>query len=144
MKKVAKLSCSFQQFSVIISTFENTHLMDGNLIQFHQSLGLRHSLLNEHRIDVLHIGKAYKLVDGGVIADVSFEVRIGVAPLFGRHAEHRYIQHVRFICVDNACLSLCYLSGNEIVLDGICVDSVIYFGQFAFGRPAYKTLFFLL
>ncbi len=76
MKKVAKLYCSFQQFSVIISTFENTHLMDGNLIQFHQSLGLRHSLLNEHRIDVLHIGKAYKLVDGGVIADVSFEVRI--------------------------------------------------------------------
>lgn len=31
------VSYSFQQFSVVLSTFENTHLMDGNLIQFYQS-----------------------------------------------------------------------------------------------------------
>lgn len=50
-------SCSFQKFSLILITFENTHLVNGNLIQFYQSFRLRHFLLNEHSIEILHTWK---------------------------------------------------------------------------------------
>ena len=52
----------FQQFTVAV-VFEDTHLLNGNLIQLDQSFRLRNALLNEHRIQILHIRKTYQFVD---------------------------------------------------------------------------------
>jgi len=57
------------------------HLVDGNLIKFYESLTLRHTIVDENRIEVLHVRKADELVDGGIIADITLEVWIGFTPL---------------------------------------------------------------
>ena len=72
----------FQQFSVVVAAFKYAHLMDGDLIELDEPLMLWHPLFNEHRVEILHIGEAYKFVDGGVIPDIAFEVGIGFMPFF--------------------------------------------------------------
>ncbi len=62
--------------------FKDAHLMDGDLIELDEPLMLWHPLFNEHRVEILHIGEAYKFVDGGVIPDIAFEVGIGFMPFF--------------------------------------------------------------
>lgn len=96
-----------------------------DLIQLYQSFGLWHSLLNEYSVEILHIGKAYKLVDGGVIADVPFEVGICFTPLFRSLAKHSHIQHISFIGADDTCLNICYSGWYEIMFDGIGMYSIV-------------------
>ena len=40
---------------------QHLHLADGDGVEFCQSLRLRHSLVDENRIQVLQVGQAYKL-----------------------------------------------------------------------------------
>lgn len=118
--------------------------MDRYLIKLNQTFLLCHTLFNKHRIEILHVGETYKFIDRGVITDIAFEVGIGVTPLFRCHTEHSHIQHIGFIGIYDTCLSLCNLGRYEIMLDGIGVDSIIYFGQLAFRRLAELFLFLFL
>lgn len=45
--------------------------MNGDLIQFEETLSLRYVLSDEHGIKVFHIRQADQFVDGGIIADVA-------------------------------------------------------------------------
>ena len=91
-----------KKFSIVVAVFQYAHLMNGYLVQLHKSLSLRHALLDENSIEVFHIRQAYEFVDCGVVAYVTFEVWIGFTPLFCRYTEHRHIQNIGFIGVDNA------------------------------------------
>lgn len=90
-----------QQFSIVVAAFQYAHLMNGDLVQLHKPLALRHTLPDENRIEVLQIRQADKFVDCGVVVYVTFEVWIGFTPLFCRYTEHRHIQNIGFIGVDN-------------------------------------------
>ena len=46
----------FQQFSVVVFVLQYFHLINRNVIEFGQSLGLIYSLFYKHSIDILHIG----------------------------------------------------------------------------------------
>ena len=126
----------FQQSSIIVAAFQYAHLMDGDLVELDQALPQWHTMFNKHRIEILHVGEAYKFIDRGVIPDISFEVGIGFSPLFCCHAEHSHIQHIGFIGIYDTRLSLCNLGRYEIMLDGIGVDTIVYLGQLTFRRPA--------
>ena len=84
---------SLQQLPVIIP-FQYLHLLDGNLVEFYQALTLRHSVIDENGIDILHIRKAYQFIYGSIVADVAFQFWIGFAPLLGCHAEHSDVEHI--------------------------------------------------
>ena len=126
----------FQQSSIVVAPFKYAHLMDGDLVELDQALPQWHTMFNKHRIEILHVGEAYKFIDRGVIPDISFEVGIGFSPLFCCHAEHSHIQHIGFIGIYDTRLSLCNLGRYEIMLDGIGVDTIVYLGQLTFRRPA--------
>ena len=49
-----KLTFLLQKISST-SILENLHLLNGNLIEFYQSLRLRHSIIDKHSVEVLHI-----------------------------------------------------------------------------------------
>ena len=76
-------------------------MLDGDFVQFLEALGLGNPIIDHDGVDVLHIGDANQLVDGGVVALVAFERRVGGLPLLMRHAEKRDIENIRFACVDN-------------------------------------------
>ena len=59
---------------------ENAHLQDGDFVQLLQTLRLGSTIVDHDGIDVLHVGDADELVDGGVVALVAFERRIGGLP----------------------------------------------------------------
>ena len=105
--------------------------MNGYLVQLHKPLALRHALLDENRIEVFHIRQADKFVDGGVVAYVSFEVGIGLAPLLCRYTEHRHIQHIGFIGIDDARLCRSNLRRDKVMLYRVGMYAVVDFRQLA-------------
>ena len=62
------------------------HLLNGYLVKFLQAVGLRHALVDKHRIDILHIDEANQLIDSSIVTHVAFQFGIGSAPLLSRHA----------------------------------------------------------
>ena len=48
---------------------------------------LRQTVMDEHRIDILHVRQTDQFVDCGIVTDITSEVRISLAPLFCRHPE---------------------------------------------------------
>ena len=107
--------------------FQYLHLLDGNLIQLNQSFALGQALVNEHGIEVLHVRQANQLIDSGIVTDVAFLVCIRLPPLFGSHAEHRYVEHISLISINDACLLGSNLFRNDVALDGIGVYAVVDF-----------------
>jgi len=71
---------SLQQLPTFV-IFQYLHLVNGNLIEFDKALTLWYTIVDEDRIEVLHVRKADELVDGGIITNVAFEVWIGFTPL---------------------------------------------------------------
>ena len=55
-------------------------MLDGDFVQLLQALRLRDSVIDHDGVDVLHVGDADELVDGGIVALVAFERRIGGLP----------------------------------------------------------------
>ena len=102
--------------------------MYGYLIQLDKSFTLSHALLDENSIEVLHIRQANQLIDSGIVTDIAFLVCIRLPPLFGSHAEHRYVEHISLVGVNDACLLRCHLFGDNIALDGIGVNPIVDFG----------------
>ena len=50
---------------------QDAHLVNGYFVQAFQPLWLRDAVVNHDGVDVLHVGDADKLVDGGVVALVA-------------------------------------------------------------------------
>ena len=111
-----------------IITFKHFHLLNGNLIQLYQSLALGQALVDEHGIQVFHVRQADQLIDSGIVAYVALLVGIHLTPLFCRHAKHGNIEHISLIGVDDACLLRYHLFRDNIALDGIGVNPVVYLG----------------
>ena len=74
---------------------------------------MRHSVVDKHCVDVLHVQETDEFVDSGIVADVALEFWIGLAPLFGSHAEHGDIENVCFLSIDNVGL-LAKMAGTDI------------------------------
>ncbi len=51
-------------------------MLDEDFVQLLQPLRLGNAIVNHHGVDVLHVGDANKLIDGGVVALVAFERRV--------------------------------------------------------------------
>lgn len=62
----------FKKFAGVLRIFEYGHLLDSDDVQFSQSVGLRHSLVDKSSIYAFHIGKADQLVDGRIITNIAF------------------------------------------------------------------------
>lgn len=101
--------------------------MNGYLVQLYKPLALGYALLDENRIEVFHIRQADKFIDCGIVAYVPLEVGIGFAPLLCRYTEHRHIQHIGFIGVDDACLCRSNFRRDKVLLYGIGMDAVVDF-----------------
>ena len=69
---------SFQQFSFTI-VFQYLHLLNGYLVELHESFALGHTVVDEYGIDIFHVREANKLIDGGIVTDIALEVWIGLA-----------------------------------------------------------------
>ena len=115
---------------------QHLHLADGNGVELCQTLCLRDSFVDEHRIQVLQIGQAHKLRNVGIVADVAFKIRVGIAPLFGRHTKQRHIQDIGFIGIDQGNLPGRQFRWDQILLDGIRVNAIIDLGKVALDIPA--------
>ena len=48
---------------------------------------MRKPFVDENGIQAFHVGKADELVDGSVVADITFEFRVGISPFFSAEAE---------------------------------------------------------
>ena len=72
------------------------------------------------------VNLADSLIDSGIVAYVALLVGIRLTPLFCRHAKHSDIEHISLIGVDDACLQRRHLIRNNIALDGIGVNPVVY------------------
>ena len=70
---------SLQSFDSVILC-QNLHLADSDGIELCQPLGLRHPLVDEHRIQVFQIGQADQLRDIGVTGDLSLRVEVPTLP----------------------------------------------------------------
>ena len=108
---------------------QDLHLLDGNLIEFHKSFALWYSIIDKHGIDILHIRKAYQFVDSGIVTDIALHVWICLSPLLGSHSKHSYIQHISFLCIYDTCLCSCDFCRNQVTLDGISMNVVVYLGS---------------
>ena len=81
---------SLQSFdSVILS--QDLHLAYSDGIEFCQPFGLRHPLIDEHRIQVLQIGQADQLRDIGVVTDIPFQIGMAVPLLLCSHTEQGHV-----------------------------------------------------
>ena len=125
---------SLQSFDAVILR-QDLHLADGDGVEFCQSLRLRDSLVDEHCVQIFQIGQAHELRYIGIVADVSFKIRMGIAPLFGRHTKQRHIQNIGFVSIDQRNLPRRQLRWDQILLDGICVNTIIDLGKVALDVP---------
>ena len=118
--------------------------MNSDSIELYKPFTLRHLLVDEYGIEILHVGQTDQLVDGGIIPDIAFQIGILFSPHLRGHAEHGHVQHVGFIGIDDACLLRGHLDRNQVLFDRVGMDTVIDLGQFAFGAPAELFLFLFL
>ena len=115
---------------------QHLHLADGNGVELCQTLRLRDSLVDEHCIQVFQIRQAHELRNVGIVTDVAFDIRMGIAPLFGRHTKQRHIQNIGFVGIDQRNLPRRQFRWNQILLDSICVNTIIDLGKVALDIPA--------
>ena len=60
------------------------------------------------------------------VPDIHFQFRVLFTPQLCRHTEHRHVQHVRFIGIDDICLCWRNLCRDKILFYGIGVYAVSY------------------
>ena len=90
----------FCEYLFAFHILQNGHLLDGDLVEFVQAVGLRYAFVDKDRIDILHIRKANQLIDSSIVTHVAFEFGIGIAPFFGSHTKQCHIQHICLFCID--------------------------------------------
>ena len=127
-----------------VYVFQHLHLLNRYPVETDEALALRESFGDEHGVQVLHVREANQLVHRGIVAHVAFQVGVRVAPFEGSDAEHGYVQHVGFAGIDARGLLRGDFRWDEVLLDGISVDAVVYLREFPFGAPAQLGLLLLL
>ena len=115
---------------------QHLHLADGNGVELYQALRLRDPLVDEYCIQVFQIRQAHELRNVGIVTDVAFDIRMGIAPLFGRHTKQRHIQNIDFVGIDQGNLPCRQLRWNQIFLDSVRVDAIIDLGKVALDVPS--------
>src|ERR1019366_3119596 len=95
---------------------QNLHLTNGNLVQPFQPFALRQSHVNKFGVHALHVGENKQLLDAGVIADVAFQLGIGVTPLPRGMTEKCNIEQIRFGRVSNGRLCERDFGWNQVRL----------------------------
>ena len=55
-------------------------MLDGDFVQLLQALRLGNTIIDHDGVNVLHVGNADELVDGGIVALIAFKRRIGGLP----------------------------------------------------------------
>ena len=60
------------QYMFAFYVLQHGHLLDGYLVEFLKTLLLRHTFVDKDRIEVLHVAQTNQLVNGRIIADVTF------------------------------------------------------------------------
>ena len=115
--------------------------MYGYLIQLNKPFSLWYAIVYKHGINIFHIWEADEFVDGGIVTDITFQLRIGLAPLLGSHAKHGHVEHVSFLSINNARLRRGYFFWYQMSLDGIGMYAIIDFRKFALGSPTNLLLF---
>ncbi len=136
------LSVSFKVLFVYV--FQHLHLLNGYPVETDKPLVLREPIVDEHGIQVLHVRETNQFVDGCIVADVAFQVWVCITPFEGGDAEHGYVQHIAFAGIDSRGLLGCYFDWDEILLDSVGMDSVVYLRQLSFSAPANLRLLLLL
>ena len=137
------VSRSFRKKYLPIRHFrKNSHLRNGNPIQLQQPFSLRYPVIDKNSIQTFQIGKADQFIDIGVIPDVPFFIGIGFPPFLSCHPEHRHIQDIRFVRINNGGFAAVKFRRNQVLLDGIRMNPVIQFGKFSLRAPAKLSLLF--
>ena len=62
----------FRQQLPILNILQHLHLLYRNFVQLFKPLALRKPVVNEHGVQIFHIGKANQLIYCRVVADISF------------------------------------------------------------------------
>ena len=96
---------------------------------------MRQLHVDEFGVHVFNIGQHQQLFDCGIVAHVAVHLGVGVTPLFGGLAEQGYIEHVRFVGVDDDGLRGGHCGGYQVRFNGVGVDMVVELGQGAIQIP---------
>lgn len=128
--------------SIVLSprVLNNFHLLYGYPVGFDDSVRLCHSVVNLYGIHVLHVRQTHQFVDGDIITDITLLLRILFPPFPCRHSKHRYVEYISLVGILHDGLLTRDLRRDEIGLDGIRMNTIVYFGKFPFGRPLYLLL----
>ena len=116
----------FHQFPPI-HIRQHSHLLDGNPVQFQQTLLLIHTFLDENGIQVFHVRKADQFIDRGIIPNITLQIRMRLPPFESCHPEHGHIQHVSLIGIHlrNPCRRKFFR--DQILLNRVRVDMIVDF-----------------
>lgn len=130
--------------SIVLSprVLNNFHLLYGYPVGFDDSVRLCHSVVNECSIHILHVRQSDWFVDGGRITNITILLRSQFPPFPCRHSKHRYVEYISLVGILHDGLLTRDLRRDEIGLDGIRMNTIVYFGKFPFGRPLYMLLLF--
>ena len=90
---------------------------------------------DEDGVVALHIGEYEQLLYGSMVANVTFLVRVGLSPLTGCTSEKCHIEEVCFIGIDVVLLLGGELGEHKVLFDGIGMDAIVEFGDFAIEVP---------
>ena len=104
---------------------QHGHLLDRDLVEFVETLLLRHSFIDKDSIEVLHVAQTNQLIDGRIIADISFVIGMSITPFFSCDTKERHIEHVGFIGINKRFVIRIDLLRHQVCLDGIGVDMVV-------------------
>lgn len=115
---------------------KDAHLMDGDFVQALEALRLRDAVFDHNRVEVLHVREADELVDRRMVALIALQIRIFKLPLLVGLAEERDVENIRFVRVDDAHLGTGDCRGDEMGLNRIGVDAIVYLRKLTLRRPA--------
>lgn len=118
-------------------------MSDGNLIEAVQSFALRDTVSEEYGIEVFKIGETNQLINGGIVAHISFFIRIFLSPFLCSQAEKGYIQHIGLLGIDKRTMVGIHLGRDKVGADGVGVDMVVYLRKLSLGASSNGFLFLL-
>lgn len=138
---------------------EGLELAQGHIAKGLQTEGLCHTLGDENGVVAFHIGKDEQLLDGGIVAHITFLAWVGFSPFACCTAEEGDIgfaepavardclsklrhsarlsslEQVGFIGIDEVFLFGGEFWRNKVLLYGIRMDTIVKFGDFAIEVP---------
>ena len=100
-----------------------------------QTFALRQSHVNELGVHAFHIGEDEQLLDAGVIADVAFQLGVGITPLPRGLPKQRDVEQIRFGRLGDGRLRGRDLGRNQVRLHRVGVDAIIQLRQRAVEVP---------